>query len=94
MTTLIKLSRVIAKTTLTKPSIYRAIREKTFPSPVKTGVRSSAWDEAQIDAWIERRIAESAEASIAGAEQIAKAAAASVRARKARRLHDVRQEPT
>ncbi len=92
MTTLIKLSRVIAKTTLTKPSIYRAIRERTFPAPVKTGVRSSAWDESAIDAWIEKRIAKSADAAIASREQMTRAAAASVRARKARNQEPIQPE--
>ena len=36
---------------------HAMIQKGTFPSSVKIGARASAWVEAEIDSWIENRIA-------------------------------------
>ncbi len=54
--TLIKLSRVIEKTSLSKTHIYTT---PGFPKPVKIGERAVAWIESEVDEWIAARIAES-----------------------------------
>ncbi|MFJ5331692.1 helix-turn-helix transcriptional regulator [Pectobacterium versatile] len=56
---LIRLPEVMSKTGFSKAWIYRLIRKKHFPSPIKTGSRSIAFVESEVDGWIELRIAES-----------------------------------
>jgi prophage regulatory protein len=41
-----------------KPQIWRKVRDKTFPAPIKIGAARNAWVEAEIDEWIAERIAE------------------------------------
>lgn len=53
---LIKLSQVMAKTTLSKSTIYRLIKTSNFPQPRKLSVRAVAWVEGEIDEWIENRV--------------------------------------
>jgi predicted DNA-binding transcriptional regulator AlpA len=49
----------MARVPLKRPTIYHAIRDGKFPAPCKLlGGRASAWDEAEIGAWIASRLAE------------------------------------
>lgn len=52
---LIKLRQVMAKTTLSKSTIYRLIKSSDFPQPKKLSVRAVAWLEEEIDEWIAER---------------------------------------
>lgn len=52
-----KLREVMARTAMSRASIYKAIREGRFPAQIKIGERASAWDSALVDAWIAERIA-------------------------------------
>lgn len=52
---LIKLNQVMAKTTLSKSSIYRLIKTSDFPKPKKLSQRSVAWLASDVDEWIEER---------------------------------------
>lgn len=56
---LIRLSEVQRRTGYSKAWIYRLISQQRFPSAIKIGTRSIAFIEAEIDAWIEKRISES-----------------------------------
>lgn len=49
---------VLRLTGLTDSAMYRQIQMGTFPRPLKLSARSSAWVEAEVFAWIERRIAD------------------------------------
>ena len=42
-------------TSLSKASIYRAMAAGSFPRPLKIGVRSVGWPEAEIRAWVATR---------------------------------------
>lgn len=55
MATLLKLDQVKSRTGLSKTAIYTDV---SFPQPVKIGLRSVAWVEAEVEAWIAGRIAE------------------------------------
>lgn len=55
---LLRLPEVRVKTGKSTSSIYDAIGEGSFPRPVKVGPRTSAWVEAEVDAWIAERIRE------------------------------------
>lgn len=47
----IRLREVLNKTGLSRPTVYRFIRQGTFPPPGKAGF-SSVWLEQDVDAWI------------------------------------------
>ena len=49
----IKLKEVKKLTTLSTASIYRQIKDKSFPKQIKLGERSSAWFYEEIIQWLE-----------------------------------------
>lgn len=53
-----RLPQVKDRTKLGRSEIYRRIAAGSFPSPIKLGVRASAWISTEIDDWIAKRIAE------------------------------------
>lgn len=55
--TLIKMPVVMARTSMSKPYIYAQMKDGTFPKPIKTGKRSVAWVEGDVQKWIDARIA-------------------------------------
>ena len=50
-----KLPKVAEATGLSKATIYKFIKENTFPAPKRLGVRSVGWLESDIAAWIDSR---------------------------------------
>lgn len=52
---LLKLKDVIAMTSLSKASIYRQLKEGTFPAPVRLGPRAVSWILSEIEEWIESK---------------------------------------
>ncbi len=48
----LRLPHVIAKTGLSRTHIYRLIKRADFPAPVKLSDRLTAWNEAEVDAWL------------------------------------------
>jgi len=48
---------------MSRAAMYAMIRALAFPAPVKIGTRSF-WDSYAIDAWIDARIAEQANADV------------------------------
>lgn len=55
---IIRLAEVKTATGLGRSSIYKFISEGTFPKPVSLGTRAVGWIEAEIDAWIESKVAQ------------------------------------
>lgn len=55
---LLRIGATSQKSGKSRSGIYEGVLAGTFPAPVKIGVRSVAWLEAEVDAWIEARIAE------------------------------------
>lgn len=53
---LIRIANVIARTGKSRSSIYRDMKNKTFPASVSIGEKTVAWLESDIDGWIEERI--------------------------------------
>ena len=49
----IKLNEVKHLTTLSTASIYRQIKDNSFPKQIKLGERSSAWFYEEIIEWLE-----------------------------------------
>ena len=62
----IKIPKVIDMVGMSKSQIYAQMADEEFPMPVKQGKRSVAWLEAEVQEWIESRIAESRKTSIEG----------------------------
>lgn len=52
---LLRLPRVLDKTGLSKSTLYDYVKAGKFPRQVKLGVRSSAWREHEVDAWVSSR---------------------------------------
>ena len=50
--------RDVCETTGLKPStIYKLVRTKDFPAPVKLTSRSSGWTSGSVDEWVASRLA-------------------------------------
>ena len=64
---LLRREEVEARTALSRTSIYRKIREGTFPEPRKIGARAVRWPESEIEAWIADRPHATGEVSRAAA---------------------------
>jgi prophage regulatory protein len=57
---LLRLRDVQSTTGLSRSAIYDLASRGHFPPPIKISPRASAWVAAEVDAWIERKIAERA----------------------------------
>lgn len=55
---LIKLREVMNSTGLARSTIYKYIKDGSFPESVNLGVRSVAWVEDEVQDWILERIEE------------------------------------
>ncbi len=53
---LIKLKEVETLTSLKKTAIYKRISDGTFPSQIGVGGNRVAWEEQEIQSWIDDRI--------------------------------------
>ena len=51
----LRLSEVQARCGLSRSSLYRKMRNGSFPEGLKVGVRAVRWSEAEIDAWLASR---------------------------------------
>ena len=60
---MLRLSAVLARTGLSRSTMYKLIREGSFPKPVRLGAQAAGWVEAEVDGWIRGRVAESRAAS-------------------------------
>lgn len=56
---LIRVPEVLSRVGFSRTTLYERIKEGSFPERVKIGLRSVAFVESEIDAWIEKVIAES-----------------------------------
>jgi len=54
---LIRLDEVKAKTGLCTTSIYKAMRDGSFPKNLAISKQARAWDDAEVEAWIAAKIA-------------------------------------
>ena len=55
----LRLSQVLARTGLSRSTLYELVAEGSFPGPIRISGRATGWIEAEVDAWIRRRVAES-----------------------------------
>lgn len=57
--TMWRLPVVMARTGLSKSTIYHYVSQGKFPRPVNIGPRAVAWIAEEVEAWIQARIDES-----------------------------------
>ncbi|HEM7526652.1 TPA: AlpA family transcriptional regulator [Providencia rettgeri] len=57
--TLIRLPEVLKRTGFSRPWVYKLLKQRLFPQPIKIGGRSIAFVESEINEWIEQQIANS-----------------------------------
>ena len=61
---IIRLSEVIKLTSVSRSTIYKQIKNKTFPKPVSMGERAVAFLTAEVEAYIDARMAGYSEAKL------------------------------
>jgi prophage regulatory protein len=49
---IVRLKTVLARTGLSRSTIYRKIAEGTFPPPLKISANGSGWHESDINRWV------------------------------------------
>jgi prophage regulatory protein len=54
---IIRLKTVLARTGLSRSTMYRKIAEGTFPSQVKISVHGAGWHESELNRWIANPVA-------------------------------------
>ena len=54
---MLRLRAVEERTGLARSSVYRAMREDNFPRPARVGRRAVAWVEAEVEAWLDTKLA-------------------------------------
>ena len=55
----LRLPEVLARTGLSRSTIYVRLDQGRFPQPVSLGARAVGWIEAEVDGWMRERIAAS-----------------------------------
>ncbi len=56
VTRLIRLKEVQHRVGVDRSTIYRWMGEGKFPKPVQIGSRAVAWNQREIDTWIEKQL--------------------------------------
>jgi prophage regulatory protein len=59
MDTILRLPMVMKRTGLPKSTLYKMVSARQFPAPIQLAARSVGWVEADVDVWIQERIARS-----------------------------------
>ena len=55
---ILRLPEVCGIVGLSRPTVYRLIAAGKFPRPARIGIRASGWSAAEVEAWVELKIAE------------------------------------
>ncbi len=54
---IVRLKTVLARTGLSRSTIYRKIAEGTFPPQIKISINGAGWKESDIDRWVSDPVA-------------------------------------
>ncbi len=54
---IVRMKTVLARTGLSRSTIYRKIAEGTFPPRIKISVNGAGWKESDINRWVENPVA-------------------------------------
>ena len=52
---LLRLSEVLTRTALGRSTIYRLMREGSFPEPLRIGARAVRWRQSEVEDWVAAR---------------------------------------
>ena len=61
---ILRLPEVMARTGLSRSTIYLRISQGTFPKPVNLGARAVGWIEEEIQEWLQQQIEASRRESV------------------------------
>ena len=61
---ILRLPEVMARTGLSRSTIYLRVSQAMFPKPVNLGGRAVGWVEAEIQEWLQRQIETSRKESV------------------------------
>jgi len=61
---ILRLPEVMARTGLSRSTIYLRISQGNFPKPVSLGARAVGWIEVEIQEWLQRQIEASRRESV------------------------------
>jgi prophage regulatory protein len=50
---IVRIKTVLARTGLTRSTLYRKIKEGTFPKQVRISIHGAGWRESAVNQWIE-----------------------------------------
>ena len=53
---LIRMKEVMHLTGLSRPSVYRLMKDGTFPNSIDVGERSVAWVDDEVHEWVDQKI--------------------------------------
>lgn len=56
-TNMLRIGEVCRRTGLSKSQVHRLTADFGFPEPIKLGKRATAWIEAEVESWLQGRIA-------------------------------------
>jgi prophage regulatory protein len=56
---ILRASDVCTYTGLSRTTMYRLIRQRQFPAPIRLTTRTSGWMSDEVNAWLGQRMAES-----------------------------------
>ena len=63
MVNIIRLPDVMARTGLSRSSVFLKVKNGDMPPPIKLGVRATGWVAEEVDNWIKERVAASRSAT-------------------------------
>lgn len=66
---IIRLRTVLARTGLSRSTLYRKIAEGTFPAQIKISVNGAGWRESEINRWVDNPVRWLPKARSAGMRQ-------------------------
>ncbi len=53
---LIRMKEVLHLTGLSRPSVYRLMKDGLFPNSIELGERSVAWVDEEVQDWVDQKI--------------------------------------
>ncbi|WP_319480252.1 AlpA family transcriptional regulator [uncultured Draconibacterium sp.] len=53
---ILRLPELLAKTGLSRSTMYKMVKEQTFPKPVNLGLRCSGWLQSEVNDWLNQKI--------------------------------------
>lgn len=55
-TRILRIEDVCLRTALSRSQIFRMVKSRVFPQPVKLCLRASGWVDSEVEQWIQERI--------------------------------------